>query len=571
MKGNFIGANLISKALRSLGVDTVFGVVGIPVVEIAEALRHDDIRFIACRNEQTAAYAACAYGYLNQRAGVLLVVSGPGLVHALSGMSYARENAWPLVVLAGSSELEQETRGAFQELNQVVAVQPFVKFAARPSSLTRNFAYVLSKAFRSAEYGRPGVAYIDIPANFITETVQESLLCSESMPCVIPPAPRAVPPSESLAEAASLLKQAARPLVIIGKGCSYCRAELEVREFIAKTRLPFVPMPMGKGVVPDSDVQCVAAARRIALETADVILLLGARLNWMLHFGAAPRFHKRVRIIQADIAAEELGNSIPVEQHTFLFGDLRNTVAALSKECDYSFHSTTLGHPNSAWWMQLLQASQKNQLKLLAKEQEFNIEFPLNYYNVYATIKKTLASFADDVLLVAEGANTMDIARTCFSHNNPRSRLDAGSAGTMGVGVGFSIAASVSNLTTGKKVVAIMGDSAFGFSGMDLETVARYNLKVLYVVMNNNGIYSGLSDKQYSRLDRFQRPSTSLTPNARYDLIAEAFGGRGYLVKNQEQLKQALEESLESSKLSLLNVIIRPNDGQSTDVVIPKL
>ncbi|KAL2103166.1 hypothetical protein ACEWY4_000034 [Coilia grayii] len=318
------GAQIIADALRTQNVEYMFGVVGVPVIEVAMAAQAAGIKYVGMRNEQAACYAASAIGYLTGRPAVCLVVSGPGLIHALGGMANANANCWPVVVIGGSSDQNQETTGAFQEFPQVEACRLYSKFTARPSSLVAIPA-VIEKAVRSSMFGRPGACYVDIPGDMVNARVDQSHV--RQVTCCPPPPVSLAPPTEVL-KAVTLIKQAQRPLLILGKGAAYGRAESEVCELVEGCGLPFLPMPMGKGVVPDQHPHCVSAARSRALLYADVVVLLGARLNWMLHFGFPPRFNTHVKIIQVDLCAEEMGNN--VRPAVALLGDIRSVVTQLA-------------------------------------------------------------------------------------------------------------------------------------------------------------------------------------------------------------------------------------------------
>ncbi|KAJ2482847.1 hypothetical protein EV174_003112, partial [Coemansia sp. RSA 2320] len=291
------GAQVLAKALRQQGVDVVFGIVGIPVVEVADAMQAEGIRFIAFRNEQSCSYAASAWGFLAQRPGVCLAVSGPGVVHALAGIVNSQVNAWPMVLIGGSCEASLEGAGAFQECRQVEMCRPHAKFAARPPSIA-HIPSVVERAFTHALAGRPGAAYIDLPADLIQKAVDAApLLALRPVSTAQPPVGQADP--AAVARAAALLAAAKRPLLIVGKGSAYARAEAEIRLLVDKYQAPFLPTPMGKGVLPDSHPRNAASARSAALAGADVIVLLGARVNWLLHFGR--RFSSDTKLIQIDV------------------------------------------------------------------------------------------------------------------------------------------------------------------------------------------------------------------------------------------------------------------------------
>lgn len=276
------------------GVEYVFGIVGIPIIELSMAIQAAGLKYVGMRNEQSACYAAQAIGYLTGKPGVCLVVSGPGLLHCTGGMANAQVNAWPLMVIAGSTFEDHEAIGGFQEYSQVEASRPYCKYAARPP----NGALIpthIEKAVRLATYGRPGTVYLDFPGNLLQSKV---LLDDIPKQYSHPAPPLACPDESALGAAVTLLCSSKRPLVIVGKGAAYARAENVIRAFIAATNLPVLATPMGKGVVSDTAQQNVASARTLALQQADVILLLGARLNWILHFGRSPRYAADVKIIQ---------------------------------------------------------------------------------------------------------------------------------------------------------------------------------------------------------------------------------------------------------------------------------
>ncbi|KAH7693615.1 Thiamine pyrophosphate enzyme, partial [Aphelenchoides avenae] len=439
------GATLLARELKHQGVEYVFGVVGVPVIEVGAAAQAVGIKYIGCRNEQAACYAAQAMGYLTGKPAVCLVVSGPGLLHALGGLANATINCWPVICIGGSSDLDQDTRGAFQECPQLEAARPYCKHAVR-----------------TVLYGRPGAAYIDIPGNLVVSTIRESEVPKVQQVPLSPPV--SLPPQSLIQQAASELQQAQKPLVIIGKGAAWSeRGPTQLYQFITATGLPFLVTPGGKGVVPDNHPQSVAPARSLALKEADLILLVGARLNWILHFGLPPRFRQGVKIVQIEIAPEEFHQNVPTTVP--LLGDIGETVEALRRSlAGWKFP------PSSTWTKALQEKSAKN--KAAIEKFAADTSLPLNYYAAYAPIRDFVEK--NDVLVVNEGANTMDIGRTMMPNTKPKRRLDAGTFGTMGVGLGYALAAGFycRDYAKGTKVLVVQGDSAFGFSGMELETIA---------------------------------------------------------------------------------------------------
>ncbi|ANB11953.1 putative indolepyruvate decarboxylase family protein [Sugiyamaella lignohabitans] len=548
------GSEIIANSLVQLGVTHIFGIVGIPVIEVAEACINRGIKFISFRNEQAATYAATAYGYLTGKPGVSLVVGGPGVVHAMAGIENANSNHFPLLLLAGSSETHQRGKGAFQELNQVALLYPHTKFANQPSTV-KSVPYMIEKAYRTSYFGRPGSTYIDLPADIIQAKLDiKNHQSKESVvQKLVPPglAPKTMGDPERIRRAVNVLKTAKSPLLIVGKGAAYGRAENIIRQFQERTNIPFLPTPMGKGVIPDDNSLNVSAARSAALKNADVILLLGARLNWILHYGDSPKFSDNVKIIQVDSAAEELGNNSG-NPELGIAGDIELVVHQILNELT--------SHGNSSWrspplLKEIADTKASNQAK--AEKVDSTVTDPIKYQAVYKTIRETFSETlpsSKEIIYVSEGANTMDISRSSFSLNSPRTRLDAGTNATMGVGLGYAIAAKAASPDS--LVVAIEGDSAFGFSAVEVETAVRSQLPMIIYVMNNSGVYHGVDPTAYDNVDDKPLPSTALQLNTAYHTLAESLGAKGYLAKTLDEVRSATLEAIRSDNVSVINVII---------------
>ena len=531
------GATLIARSLKRQGVEHMFGIVGFPVIPIAFAAQREGIRYVGFRNEQSASYAAGAVGYLTGRPAACLCVSGPGMIHGIAGAANAWSNAWPMLLLGGANDSFQNGQGAFQEAPQVESARPYVKYAARPDRIER-LPYYVEQAVRTSIYGRPGATYIDLPNDLIVGKTEEDSIDWRT-PCPDPPAAQADP--TAIEKALETLRGAERPLVIVGKGAAYARAEHEVRDFIEKTRLPFLPSPMGKGVMPDDHRLSAASARSDALKGADVVVLLGARLNWILHFGMPPRFRPDVKVIQLDIHPEEIGTNVPAE--VALVGDARAIVRQMNEVLEESPWSYAAETP---WRQELHESAERNRAAVQAMETDSSV--PMGYYRVLAEIRDQSPR---DAILVCEGSNTMDISRTVLNNYDARERLDAGTFGTMGVGLGFAIAAAA--VHPDRKVVCVEGDSAFGFSGMEVETACRYGMNITFVIVNNNGIGMGFED-----FDRAKVPPLAYTPKARYEKMIEGFGGRGYYAETPEEMASALKQAIADDGPTIVNIAIDP-------------
>ena len=561
------GAALVANTLHQLGIKVIFGLVGIPVVQIAEEATALGIRFIACRNEQAASYAATAYGYLTGKPGVCLVVGGPGILHAMAGIGNSSANAFPMLLLAGSCETHLVTRGAFQELDAISLLTPHTKTSIRAT--IDSISYSLMHAYRVSCYGRVGTGFVDLPADVIRgESEQQST-------CLVPAPPQAGAHPEQMVRIAELFKAASAPLVVIGKGAAYARAEANVRSLVDQAGLPFLPTPMGKGVLPDSHPLNASSARSAALKNADVVLLLGARLNWILHFGDDPKWSANVKFIQVDSSAEEIGhnNSHP---ELGLIGDIKVVTAQLTAALHGWRYDPSLPYMATT----IRQSREKNETNA-AKAAKTHSE-PMNYHRAFDVIKHTLHTLSPveqgDIVYVSEGANTMDISRTVFPVEYPRLRLDAGTYATMGVGLGYAIAAHCAynlpnpeghagaSTTTRKKVVCLEGDSAFGFSMAEVETMARYRMDVLIFVLNNGGIYHGdcAEADEWLRLQAATNDgaaegglrSTSLGWQVGYEKMAEMCGGKGFLIRTPEELERATAEGFKADVPVVVNILI---------------
>ena len=530
------GAHLMAKSLKEQGVQFMFGVVGFPVGPIAEAAQKVGLPYIGMRNEQAASYAAGAVGFLTGRPGACIVVTGPGVIHGLSGLANAQQNCWPMILIGGASETYRNGMGSFQEERQVLAATPVSKWAHGIESVNRIPFYV-EMAVRQSTYGRPGATYLDFPDDMITgscdtDTVDEVRKCPE------PPRTMAMP--QDIEHALDVLQSAQRPLLLIGQGMATSGAEAEVRAFVERTQIPFVRTPKGKGVMPDDHPLSAGAARSLALSQADVVFLMGARFNWILHFGLPPRYAKDVRVVQLDIEAESMHQNKPAE--ACLVGDGKAIVGQLNA----ALQGRQWFHPEGSPWRQALAKKAAENAAMIAP-QIADDSSPGGYYRLFRDIREWLPK---NVVLCSEGATTMDIGGTQMPLENPRSYLNAGSYGTMGVGLGLVVASCV--VHPDRPVVHISGDSAIGFSGMEMETLCRYNMPAKIVVMNNGGIGPGMPEIPPNPMLNM-RPNT-LIYGARYDKMMQAFGGYGAYVEDTKDVRGALDELMNFPGPGLVNI-----------------
>ena len=456
---------------------------------------------------------------------------------------------------------------------------PHTKLALRPPSL-ESIPDIIQNTYRTSWYGRAGTGFVDFPADLIKGAVENAEEVAAAAP--IPDAPKAGVDEARLFKIAQLLKSAKAPLVVLGKGAAYARAEDVIRDLITKTNIPFLPTPMGKGVVPDSHPANSASARSTALKEADVVLILGARLNWILHFGDAPKWNPSAQLIQVDISAEEIGrNSGSAELG--IVGDIGVVVSQLTSALG-TWSYSTLSSPYSQHL-----SSTKSKNKATAVTKASLIKVPMTYAHAFSVIERTLGRLSPPesggIVYISEGANTMDISRSIFPVSHPRLRLDAGTYATMGVGLGYAIAAHAAyNGSAGegrsgpalrKKIVALEGDSAFGFSAMEVETMARYGMDILIFVMNNGGVYHGDSDDAEDWLKMQTKTqegasqgglrSTSLGWEVGYEKLSQACGGAGFLVRTPDELAEATQKGFREGRVTIVNVMIESGKGQKLE------
>ncbi|MDT7623150.1 MAG: oxalyl-CoA decarboxylase [Pseudonocardiales bacterium] len=538
------GYHLVVDALKLNDVETIYGLVGIPITDLARLAQASGIRYIGFRHESDAGHAAAAAGFLTKRPGVCLTVSAPGFLNGLVALANATTNCFPMVQISGSSErhLVDLKRGDYEEMDQLAAAQPFTKAAFRVSR-AEDIGLGIARALRTAASGRPGGVYLDIPAAVLGE-VLDAAAGAATLRQVVDLAPRQLPAPEAVDRAIELLANAQRPLVVLGKGAAYSQADEQIREFIESTGLPFQPMSMAKGLLPDDHPQSVATTRSLALKNADVVMLVGARLNWLLGHGEAPQWNPDAKFIQVDIEPSELDSNQPIAAP--LIGDVGSVLEALLER-------TKPGQITApASWREQLAARSAQNIAKMAKRMAVE-HHPMRFDGALRAVRDVLAE-RPDVYVVNEGANALDTARNVIGMSVPRHRLDSGTWGVMGIGLGYAIAATVES---GAPVVAIEGDSAFGFSGMELETICRYQLPIVVVILNNGGVYRGDDVNSVS-----SDPSpTTLMLHARHDRLIEAFGGKGYQATTPTELTTALTEALASGGPALIDCVIDPTDG----------
>ena len=546
------GFHLLIEALKLNGIDSIFGLPGIPITDLTRMAQAEGLRVISFRHEQHAGNAAAAAGFLTQKPGICLTVSAPGFLNGLTALANATTNCFPMILISGSSEREivDLQQGDYEEMDQLAIAKPLCKAAYRVLN-AEDIGVGVARAIRSAVSGRPGGVYLDLPAKLFAQSMPLQA-GRASLIKVVDPAPKQIPGGDAVQRAIDLLKGAKKPLILLGKGAAYAQADEAIRTLVEKSGIPYLPMSMAKGILPDNHAQSAAAARSFVLPEADVVLLIGARLNWLLSHGKGKTWgganHKAwgaQKYIQVDISPIEADSNVAIDAP--VIGDIGSCVSALLDALGNNWSK-----PPAEWTQAIAERTGKNIAKMadtLAKNPT-----PMNFHSALAVVKDVMRQH-QDTILVNEGANALDFTRSIVDMYKPRKRLDVGTWGIMGIGMGFSVAAAV---VTGEQVLAVEGDSAFGFSGMEVETVCRYNLPVCIVVMNNNGVYKGTDVNPTGGADV---APTVFVKGARYDMMMQAFGGVGVHATTPAELRAGIDEAFRSRKPTLINAVIDETAG----------
>src|SRR5437879_1042145 len=550
------GFQLVIEALKLNGIDTIFGLPGIPITDLTRRLQAAGMRVISFRHEQNAGYAASIAGYMTQKPGICLTVSAPGFLNGLTALANATTNCFPMILISGSSEGEVVAlqQGDYEEMDQLAIAKSLCKSAFRVLH-AEDIGVGIARAIRAAVSGRPGGIYLDLPAKLFPQTIDADA-GKRSLIKVVDPAPRQIPGLDAVQRAMGLLRAAKRPLIILGKGAAYAQADADIRALVEKTGIPYVPMSMAKGLLPDTHEQSAAAARSYVLPEADVVRLIGARLNWLLSHGKgktwggkSPKDWGDRKFIQIDISPQEADSNVRIDAP--VVGDIGSCVAAMLGAINAT-EGSSWPKPPAEWLNAIAERKTKNVAKMgeaLAKNPT-----PMNFHSALSVVRDIVKA-NPDAILVNEGANALDFTRSIVDMYQPRKRLDVGTWGVMGIGMGFSVAAAV---VSGEQVIAVEGDSAFGFSGMECETICRYHLPVCVVILNNNGIYKGTDVNPTGTRDP---APTVFVKNSRYELLMEAFGGKGVVATTPQELTHALQEAIATGKPTLINAVIDETAG----------
>ncbi|MCH5233473.1 MAG: oxalyl-CoA decarboxylase [Muribaculaceae bacterium] len=546
------GMYILAQTLKRLGLDTVYGLVGIPVTEAAYAMQYVGVKYISFRFEQQAGMAAATHGFLTHQPGVLLTVSSLGFLNGLTATANATVNCYPMIQISGASDptMVDMNMGTYEQLDQFNTAKPLVKAAFRCSHAA-DIPSAIARAYRAAVSGRPGGVYVDMT----TPALSEILDATEAEKLFYTPVDiysPVAPNPDSVKKAVETLTTAKRPAILIGKGAAYAQVEDKLKQLVETYKIPYLPMSMAKGVLPDNGDLSAISCRTDIMEKADVVLIVGARLNWMLSFGKG-KWNPEMKFIQLDVEPQEIDVNVPIAVP--VVGDLSLSLDAILAELQGKTMSTDPA------WLSSLQAESKAKNAKFAERLETAAKLsPMNHWSALSVVKPVLES-NPDVILVNEGANTLDDTRDAVDMFLPRHRIDCATWAIMGMGMGSAIGAAVA---TGKKVVAIEGDSAFGFSGMDFSTICRFNLPVTVVIFNNGGIYNHIGVNPSTNPEVKPDPAPTTLDFDRYDKFGEVFNCGSAYVTTPDELKTALTAAIASGKPNIINIQLAPDAGKES-------
>ena len=545
------GMYILAEALKRLSLDTVYGLVGIPVTEAAYAMQKVGVKFVGFRFEQQGGMAAATHGYLTKTPGVLLTVSSLGFMNGLTATANATVNCYPMIQISGASDptMVDMNMGTYEQLDQFNTAKPLVKAAFRCSH-AKDIPSAVARAYRAAVSGRPGGVYIDMTTPALAEIMNREdaeKLFYQPVDLYSPVAPN----QAAVDRAVELLASAKRPAILLGKGAAYAQVDDKIKKLIETYKIPYLPMSMAKGLMPDNGPMSALSCRSDIMEKSDVVMIIGARLNWMLSFGRG-KWNPAIKFIQLDVEPQEIDVNVPISAP--VVGDMGLSLDAILAGLEGKAMQADPA------WLASIQAETKVKNAKFAERLK-TVKSPMDHWTALSAVKPIIEA-NPDIILINEGANTLDDTRDAIDMSLPRHRVDCATWAIMGMGMGSTVGAAVA---TGKSVVAIEGDSAFGFSGMDFATICRFKLPVTVVIFNNGGIYNnvGVNPSTDPAIEHDPAPTT-LDLAARYDKMGEVFGAANYYVKTPEELSKALTEAIALKAPAIIDVQLAADAGKES-------
>jgi len=529
------GNEIVARALQQQGIDTMYYLMGGPTLGVAaECIKSEKIRMIDVRHEQAAAMMAHAQARLTGRPSVCMASSGPGVTNLVTGLANALFDCAPVIALGGCSPVSAFNTGYFQEIDQVAFMKPVTKWADRIYEARRIPEYI-DHAVSEALSGKPGPVYLDMPGDVLySEVEEEDIQWGNPRSNRVFHQPAAS--DEAVQQILSLLEQSERPLILSGSGIFWSGASDALTAVVEKFGIPFYTTPQGRGAVPDDHDLTYAAARSTAMREADLVIVVGTRLNYMFGYGKAPRFAATAKFVRIDIDPEEIGCGQRVD-----VGVVADAGIALRQLCDAADKSHPPAERYAAWRQHLEGVDTERASRTADKTQSDSV--PIHPLRLCAEVRE----FMDrDAILVVDGAEILNYARQSVPTFLPGHRLNSGPFGTMGVGLPFALGAKATK--PGHQVIVLHGDGAFGLNGMELDTAIRHKLPVLVVISLNGG---------WSADPTRDKPGRELG-YTRFDLLAESLGCYGELVELPDQIRPALEraaEQVRQGRTAVVNVV----------------
>lgn len=530
------GGELVVRTLRQCGVSVIFSVNGGHVGPIYDACIDHDMRILDVRHEEAAAHMANAWTSLTGEVGVVVVTAGPGMTNAASGIANANASGSPIVLLAGAPPLRQMNRGAFHEMDQVGFMRPITKRSETALSI-ESLSQQIAGAIHTARSGRPGPTFIELPADIVRSSVDSSkAVMSSGAPTLKPP--RAS--GEAVDAALELIRHAERPVVLAGSGVIRSRASQQLRALVETAQLPVLLAQTGRGAVPTRHPLHFPGARSLALKDADLLLVVGTRFNYTLAYGQAPRVNAAARVIQVDIDGTDIGRNREVD--VGILGDAAAVLAQLARGLEDEAQEL-----EGRWspWTRRLAETQRQADDRLAPDLQ-SPAAPIHPLRLCAELNQFLA---EDAVIAVDGGDILSFARLSIEVNEPGHWFDAGTFGMLGQGVPFANAAKLS--MPRRQAVALVGDGAFGFNIIELDTAVRHRLPII-VVVSNNGAWQ---IEKYTQQAEFGRTVGTDLRRARYDQVVEALGGHGEFVEHPDEIAPALLRAQESGLPACVNVV----------------
>ena len=523
------GGELVARALAAASVRHVFTLVGGHTTPVADACAQVGIRLVDVRHEEAAAHMAHAWARTTGEPGIALVTAGPGVTNTVTGVAHAWSGGAPVLVLAGRPPLAQADRGALHEMDQVALMRPITKWAATVLETERLPEYV-ARAITEAGAGRPGPVFLELPSDVLRGQAEADVV-------VPPPAPRPAGDPEAVVEAATLLSRAQRPLVFAGSGVFWSGAAAELIALVEHLGAPVVVSHAARGIVPDDHPHHVGAARSRALRSADAVLVVGSRFNFMLAYGQPPRWNPQAQVVQIDVDPGALGRNRRVDVQ--IAGDARLVLGELVNALP--------SKPAGPWLDELRGADAEARARLAAQTASATGE-PVHPLWVCAALARVLEP---EAFIAVDGGDILSFARQALPGQRPGGWLDSGSFGCLGYGVAAACAAKLA--FPERQAVALVGDGAFGLGAIELDTAARHGLEIL-VVVSNNGAWAIEAASQEMEFGRSVATTLERRP---YHLLAESLGCEGVEVTHSDELEAALAAPIDE-RPRLLNVHTDP-------------